>query len=162
MFPESNPAGKPRQHLASPADVAILLAALATASLVALYTRPHAIDAAFQQDVISESAAAGLIEIDGSPGNGAASPAPPLVAFGVDPETAPWWELAALPRLGESIARRIVEFRESRRGLPGPNGGRETGRVFGRAEDLLQVPGIGRATLRQMRPFLRFPDDQSR
>jgi competence protein ComEA len=75
----------------------------------------------------------GLIEIDR---------AAPLVArFQVDINAATWPELAQLPEVGETLARRIVEFRDK--------GGR-----FADHADLLRVNGIGPRTLEQMTPFL--------
>ena len=74
-----------------------------------------------------------LIEIDR---------AEPLTArFQVDINTAGWPELAELPRLGQTLAERIVESRTER----GP---------FVDHDDLLRVPGIGPRTLEQMKPFL--------
>jgi DNA uptake protein ComE-like DNA-binding protein len=71
----------------------------------------------------------------------------PLV--GIDPNTATWAEIALLPGLGESVAQRWIDFRESRRtaGLIPP---------FNRPEDLMQINGIGEKVLRRIRPFLRF------
>lgn len=72
-----------------------------------------------------------------------------LVAL--DPNTAEWFELAQLPGLGESDARRIVAHRQrsmaSRRGEE---------YVFLAPGDLNLVPGIGRRTVQRTRPFLRF------
>lgn len=75
----------------------------------------------------------GVIEIDR---------APPLpLTFRVDVNQADWPELALLPDVGETLARRIVDFRQ-REGL------------FMEQEDLLRVPGIGPQTLQSMRPYL--------
>jgi hypothetical protein len=38
--------------------------------------------------------------------------------LGIDPNTAQWFELAQLPGIGESLARKIVAFRESARRPP--------------------------------------------
>jgi competence protein ComEA len=74
-----------------------------------------------------------LIEIDR---------AEPLVArFQVDVNAATWPELAQLPTIGETLARRIVESRQ-------------TGGRYGDLEDLLRVNGIGPRTLERMKPFL--------
>jgi len=74
-----------------------------------------------------------LIEIDR---------AEPLVArFRVDVNAATWPELSQLPTIGETLARRIVESRQ-------------TGGRFGDHEDLLRVNGIGPRTLERMKPFL--------
>src|SRR5690349_16833025 len=48
----------------------------------------------------------------------------------IDPNLAPWWELGVLPRVGESLARRIVEYRERVRIRDG------NARPFRRPEDL--------------------------
>ncbi|MGE3242817.1 MAG: ComEA family DNA-binding protein [Pirellulales bacterium] len=75
----------------------------------------------------------GLIEIDR---------AEPLVArFQVDINAATWPELAQVPEIGETLARRIVDAREK--------GGR-----FVDLADLLRVNGIGPRTLERMTPFL--------
>jgi competence protein ComEA len=74
-----------------------------------------------------------LIEIDR---------AEPLTArFLVDINSAEWPELAELPDIGETLARRIVESRAA--------GGR-----FAEHEDLLRVRGIGPRTLDKLRPYL--------
>jgi DNA uptake protein ComE-like DNA-binding protein len=65
----------------------------------------------------------------------------------IDPNVAEWAELAALPGLGEVIAKRIVSYRESQpRGTP----------VFRCSEDLMAVKGIGLKKSTQLAPFLRF------
>ena len=73
-----------------------------------------------------------------------------LIDGRVDPNAAPWWELAAIPRIGEVTARRIVEYRESRVAAGAGDA------VFRRAEDLDDVRGIGPKTVERVRPFLRF------
>lgn len=74
-----------------------------------------------------------LIEIDR---------AEPLEArFLVDINKANWPELAELPRVGETLAQRIVESRME----DGP---------FADHDELLRVPGIGPRTLEQMKPYL--------
>lgn len=65
-------------------------------------------------------------------------------AFQIDMNRAEWAEWAELPGVGEAIARRIVEFRETEGGFVTP-------------EDLMQVKGIGPKTLEQIRPYL-LPD----
>src|SRR6476619_6319347 len=68
--------------------------------------------------------------------------ADPLTArFLVDIHKADWPELAALPEVGETLARRIVDSREK-------NG------AFRDHEDLRRVRGIGPATLERVRPYL--------
>lgn len=71
------------------------------------------------------------------------------IKTGVDPNVAQWPELAQLPGIGPSLAKRIVAFREQRRPLP-PNG-----RVFETPADLVGVKGIGTKTMARVRPFLR-------
>jgi competence protein ComEA len=74
-----------------------------------------------------------LIEIDR---------AEPLVArFQVDINAAEWPELAQVPALGETLARRIVDSRLKEG-------------AFGDHEDLLRVQGIGPRTLERMKPYL--------
>ena len=80
-----------------------------------------------------------LIEIDR---------AEPLTArYLVDINAADWPELAELPELGESLARRITESRAA----AGP---------FADHEDLLRVNGIGPRTLEKMKPYLMPMPDQ--
>jgi competence protein ComEA len=80
-----------------------------------------------------------LIEIDR---------AGPLAArYLVDINAAEWPELAELPDLGETLARRIVESRAE----VGP---------FGDHGDLLRVNGIGPRTLETLRPYLLPMPDQ--
>jgi competence protein ComEA len=74
-----------------------------------------------------------LIEIDR---------AEPLTArYLVDINKADWPEIAELPDLGETLARRIIDSRS----VAGP---------FGDHDDLLRVNGIGPRTLEKMKPFL--------
>lgn len=87
------------------------------------------------------------------------SPSPIRPRFGVDPNTARWFELATLPRVGRSTADRIIAFRETR--APALDPGRA---VFQSPVDLDAVPGIGPKTVTRLAPHLRFPpdDDASR
>ena len=74
-----------------------------------------------------------LIEIDR---------AEPLTArYLVDLNAAEWPELAELPQIGETLARRIVDSRR--------NDG-----AFLDHDDLLRVSGIGPRTLEKLRPYL--------
>ena len=67
----------------------------------------------------------------------------------IDPNTAPWWELTALPDIGEGTARKIVEYREAHA---------DRSPVFRRPDDLEPVPGIGPKTIERISPHLRFND----
>jgi hypothetical protein len=73
-----------------------------------------------------------------------------LIKSGIDPNVAEWWELTALPRVGEVTAKRIVAYREQHRGQS------PDGCVFRAADDLARVHGIGPKTVERLRPFLRF------
>ncbi len=75
-----------------------------------------------------------LIEIDRA--------APGVIEFQVDVNAADWPELTLLPGIGETLARRIVDYRAAH----GP---------FQSIEQLEQVKGIGPKTLRRIRPYLR-------
>lgn len=66
---------------------------------------------------------------------------PMEVRFRVDINQAPWPELAQLPDIGETLARRIVESRE----LQGP---------YLDHNELQRVQGIGPATVERIRPYL--------
>jgi competence ComEA-like helix-hairpin-helix protein len=72
------------------------------------------------------------------------APPAPSVRFTVNINTAPAAELAQLPGLGPALASRIVDHRLAH----GP---------FETLDALLDVPGIGPATLEAMRPHLRPP-----
>jgi competence protein ComEA len=76
--------------------------------------------------------------------------AEPLTArYVVDINAAQWPELAELPDIGETLARRIVESRAN----DGP---------YGDHSDLLRVNGIGPRTLEKLRPYLLpMPDQQN-
>ena len=68
--------------------------------------------------------------------------AEPLSAtFGVDINGAPWPELAQLPGVGETLARRIVESRER----DGP---------FRQHADIERIHGMGPVLLKRIQPFL--------
>jgi len=74
----------------------------------------------------------------------------------IDPNVADWAELAQLPGLGETKAKRIVAYRQEQAALR--NGGRDTPVVVFRGlEDLDAVRGIGPKTLVRLADFLRFP-----
>jgi hypothetical protein len=69
----------------------------------------------------------------------------------IDPNTADWETLAALPGIGEKRAKDIIAYREraaaERPGKP----------VFEKPTDLLRIRGIGRAMMEGMEPYLTFP-----
>jgi competence protein ComEA len=75
----------------------------------------------------------GLIEIERAPRRHA--------AFQVDINHAGWAELAQLPGVGETIARRIVESRT-------------TDGQFVSLDDLQRINGIGPRTMERLRPYL--------
>jgi len=68
----------------------------------------------------------------------------------VDPNTAEWHDLAALPQIGPAVARRIVEEREA---FAAANPGVLPYRTL---EDLSRVKGVGPATLEALEPYLTF------
>ena len=69
----------------------------------------------------------------------------------IDPNTADWPTLAALPGIGEKRAREIVAYREEA-------AARSPGGVdFAQKEDLLRIKGIGSAMLEAIAPYLTFP-----
>jgi competence protein ComEA len=68
----------------------------------------------------------------------------------INPNTAPWWELTALPRIGEVTARAIVAHRKAAATAPSATP------AFTRAEDLAAVRGIGPKTVARIAPHLRF------
>ncbi len=75
--------------------------------------------------------------------------APPLRTT-IDPNVAGWWELAALPGLGEVRARAIVAWRERQADDPDPS--------FRTAADLDLVHGIGPVTVQRVAAFLHFDE----
>jgi competence protein ComEA len=81
------------------------------------------------------------IEFDGAP--------PQSIPYVVDVNSATWPELAQLPGIGETLARRIVDSREQ----DGP---------FSDPKDLRRVRGIGPKTLQRLRPYLQpMPDRET-
>ena len=74
----------------------------------------------------------------------------------IDPNTADWETLAALPQLGEKRAKSIIEYRLRYQRL------RPDEPAFQKSEDLLRIRGIGVATVEQLRAFLVFPNAQTR
>jgi len=77
----------------------------------------------------------------------------------IDPNSAPWYELASLPQLGRVLAKRIVTYRESMQ----PGSSELDGislpanrRVFDSPVALLHIHGIGPQTVAKIAPYLRF------
>jgi hypothetical protein len=69
----------------------------------------------------------------------------------IDPNTADWQTLAALPALGEKRAKTIVEYRDAfTKEHPDHL-------AFEEPEDLLLVRGIGPSMLATLKPYLLFP-----
>lgn len=68
----------------------------------------------------------------------------------INPNEAPWWELTALPRIGETLARELAsrgrqaEIQDGSRAL------------FTSPRDLMRVRGIGPKTAQRLTPFLHF------
>lgn len=67
----------------------------------------------------------------------------------INPNDASPASLARLPRIGPARAQMIVSYRDQARG-------KAARPVFGRAEDLRSVSGIGPATIEAVRPWLSF------
>ncbi|MDB5302882.1 MAG: hypothetical protein JWM97_431 [Phycisphaerales bacterium] len=74
----------------------------------------------------------------------------------LDPNTADWRELAAIPNLGEKKAQAIVAFREKWH-VQHP-----LDPAFRGPEDLRQVKGIGVATVANLKTYLIFPQPTTR
>ena len=89
-----------------------------------------------------------------SPSPAAPDEVPPASFRSMDPNFAPWWELTMLPRIGETIARRIVSFRQA---AAQADPDRLSSPVFRHPADLIQVPGIGPKTVARVAPYLHFP-----
>jgi len=94
-----------------------------------------------------------LVEQRGTVLVDAATPPPPAERR-LNPNTAQWWELAELPGLGESLARRIVAYRQYKHSSMSDT----CAIVFRRWEDLQRVRGIGPAKAAAIEPWLAFPD----
>ena len=80
---------------------------------------------------------------------------PPLLST-VNPNTAPWWELTILPRIGESTGRAIVAYREDKLHHTAQS---PEQRAFHRPADLDDVPRIGIKTIERIAPSLRFENN---
>ncbi|MGD2109185.1 MAG: helix-hairpin-helix domain-containing protein [Phycisphaerae bacterium] len=70
----------------------------------------------------------------------------------INPNTAPWHELATLPRIGEGLGRAIVRYRQSDTAADRPAGNVR----FSSASDLTKVRGIGPVTVQRIAPYLSF------
>jgi hypothetical protein len=71
----------------------------------------------------------------------------------LDPNISSAEALSAIPELGEKRALEIVAYRENfELRYPGH-------RAFTQPEDLVQIKGIGLATIENLRPYLLFPPD---
>ena len=75
---------------------------------------------------------------------------------GLDPNQASVRELTVLPRIGETMAYRIVEYRDSVQGAEGSGMRRP---AFQSASDMSLVRGIGPVTVQRIAPHVRFPSD---
>src|SRR5437763_1058004 len=73
------------------------------------------------------------------------------LASRIDPNTADWQTLSALPTLGEKRAKEIIAYRDHIRDRDG------TDLVFKEPRDLLRVRGIGLSMVENLRPYLMFP-----
>jgi hypothetical protein len=71
----------------------------------------------------------------------------------IDPNTADWQTLAALPGIGERRARDIVDYRERKR----TQAHDPTLVVFRARGDLLYVKGVGVGIVQALEPYLLFP-----
>jgi DNA uptake protein ComE-like DNA-binding protein len=71
----------------------------------------------------------------------------------IDPNVAPWFELTALPRIGEVTAGKIVRYRES---AAKQQASGDSEPVFRQAADLDMVHGIGPKTVQRLAPHLHF------
>ena len=81
-------------------------------------------------------------------------PAPTPGVVGIDPNVAPWWELTALPGIGQGIAHSIIAYREAH-ACTSDHGNRIP--VFTDGTALIAVRGIGPVRARRMAPYLSFP-----
>lgn len=78
-------------------------------------------------------------------------PPPPSLSY-VNPNSAPWWELTALPQIGEGLARRIIDLRDS--GGETVSDGETP--LFACPADLAKVRGIGPKTVMRVAPHVWF------
>jgi hypothetical protein len=90
-----------------------------------------------------------------APAGAEADQTPPLPSaqHRVNPNIAQWWELAALPGLGESLAKRIVAYREQQQAALSDT----RAVVFRTAQDLAGVNGVGPKKAAALDRMLVFP-----
>lgn len=98
------------------------------------------------------------IDIAVAPG---ASFTPPPALRGVDPNTAPWWELAALPQIGQAKAVAVTRYRQQERKRRDAPSEYAPPPVFLAPEDLEAVRGIGPRTALRLADHLRLPADEA-
>lgn len=147
--PENQPSSTPR---AAHITCYVLLGVLLAWVLVQRYFRPLVLGERIT--VAATQAADGTIAQTGESGGLPAG----RIDERIDPNTATWTELTRLPRIGESIAKRIVEYRENQRSEG--TGGTATQPVFTCPQDLDQVRGIGPKTVELIAPHLKFADSK--
>jgi comEA protein len=75
------------------------------------------------------------------PSSGQSSSAKPVPAAPVNVNTATTADLETVPGIGQTLARRIVEFRDKN----GP---------FDQVDDLVKVSGIGEKSILRLKPYL--------
>lgn len=128
----------------------ILLALLLAWILVQRYLRPLVLEPGI---TVAASCPAGTQ-------NAASSQSASPLDQRIDPNTASWSELTRLPRIGEQIAKRIVEYRQSHRPATTPasdSGGATSPPVFTCPQDLGKIRGIGPKTVELIAPHLKLP-----
>jgi hypothetical protein len=73
----------------------------------------------------------------------------------LDPNVADWPSLARLPHIGESLARRLVDYRQANAAISAD------GKAFHSLDDLEKVGGFGPKTRQGLQPYLKFPTEAS-
>ena len=79
----------------------------------------------------------------------------PLLPQYLDPNTSSAAQLARVPHLGDTLAARIVAYREARKPTT------TDGIVFRQPADLANVPGIGPKLSQQFAPYFKFPPPET-
>ncbi len=69
----------------------------------------------------------------------------------IDPNTADWQTLAAIPTLGQNRAMELVAYRTR---FAAEHAGRS---AYGSPKDLMHIKGIGAAMVENLEPYLLFP-----